>query len=96
MSECRGPSCHDCKDHERELEAMRVKCQDIHATVAIARCVLVGAAAILLTLLAGCLISNEWTLKQIREVKGRAEVKPAHFDGIGPAFRVEIKPEEPR
>ena len=94
MSDCRGPSCHDCKDREREIEAIRAKVVDINATVQIARCVLVGAVAVLLTFLAGCLISHEWTLKSLQEVKGRVEVQHTGPMMGGPEFRVDVKPEK--
>jgi len=87
MNGCHDERCHECQEHQAKLAA-------IASTATIARCVLTGVLGLFLMFIAGCLISHEWTLKQLREVKGRANVRIKEMTMGEPAFIVEVLPEQ--
>lgn len=86
MNGCHDERCHECQEHQGKLAALQV-------TATIARCVLTGVLGLFLMFMAGCLISHEWTLKQLREVKGRVNVRSKDMTLGEPAFIVEVTPD---
>ena len=52
-------------------------------SVLIARVVVFGAVCLLLAMLAGCWIVNEWNLRAIEKVGGKVQVRPKNENNFG-------------